>query len=80
MFISEELEAIYHNVEVTEDQVNISNSVFSTALGEALMLNLSKKETYEYVNSYYEPFATDNPIVQYNIERIGWCWILISIK
>lgn len=73
MFISEELEAIYHNVEGTEDQVNISNSVFSAALGEALMLNLSKKETYEYVNSFYEPLTTDNPIAHYNIERIGWC-------
>ena len=72
MFISEELEALYHNVEATEDQINLSNDVFAAALGEALLQGYSMQETYEYVYSKYEAFAEGNLVVKYNLERLRW--------
>ena len=70
MFISEELEALYHNVEATEDQINLSNDVFAAALGEALLHGYSMNETYEYVCSKYEAIAEGNLVVKYNLERL----------
>ena len=72
MFISEELEALYHNVEATEDQINLSNEVFSAALGEALLQGYSMQETFEYVYSKYEAIAEGNLVVKYNLERLRW--------
>ncbi len=72
MFISEELEALYHNVEANEDQINLSNDVFAAALGEALLQGYSMQETYEYVYSKYEAIAEGNLVVKYNLERLRW--------
>ena len=72
MFISEELEALYHNVEATEDQINLSNNVFAAALGESLQQGYSMQETYEYVYSKYEAIAEGNLVVRYNLERLRW--------
>jgi hypothetical protein len=72
MFISEELEALYHNVEATEDEINISNEVFSVALGEALIHGYSLSETYDYVYSKYKAIAEGNLVVQYNLEKLRW--------
>jgi len=72
MFISEELEALYHNVDATEDQINLSNDLFAFALGEAMQHGYSLQKTYEYVNSKYEAIADGNLVVQYNLERLRW--------
>jgi hypothetical protein len=72
MFISEELEALYHNVEATEEQINLSNEVFAAALGEALLNNYSMNNTYDSVYSKYEAIADGNLVVQYNLERLRW--------
>lgn len=72
MFISEELEALYHNVEATEDEINLSNEVFSVALGEALIQGYSLSETYDYVYSKYKAIAEGNLVVQYNMEKLRW--------
>ena len=72
MFISEELEALYHNVEATEEQVNLSNDVFAAALGEALLQGYSMEETFEYVYLKYEAIAEGNLVVKYNLERLRW--------
>ena len=72
MFISEELEALYHNVEASEDQINLSNDVFAGALGEAMLQEYSMEETYEYVYSKYEAIAEGNLVVKYNLERLRW--------
>ena len=72
MFISEELEALYHNVEATEDQINLSNDIFAYALGEALLQGCPIQETYEYVYSKYEAIAEGNLVVKYNLERLRW--------
>jgi len=72
MFISEELEALYHNVEATEDEINLSNEVFSVALGEALIHGYSLSETYDYVYSKYKAIAEGNLVVQYNLEKLRW--------
>ena len=72
MFISEELEALYHNVEATEDQINLSNDVFALALGEALQHGYSAHKTYEHVNSKYEAILEGHLVVQYNLERLRW--------
>ena len=49
MFISAELEALYHHVEATEEQIYLSNDIFAAALGEALLHGYSMNETYEYI-------------------------------
>ena len=72
MFISEELEALYHNVEASEYEINLSNEIFSVALGEALINGYSMSETYEYVHSKYEAIAEGNLVVKYNLERLRW--------
>ena len=72
MFISEELEALYHNVEASEDQINLSNDVFAAALGEALLRGHSMQETFEHVYPKYEAIAEGNLVVKYNLERLRW--------
>ena len=72
MFISEELEALYHNVEATEDQINLSNDVFAVALGEALQYGYTMNDAFDYVYSKYEAIAEGNLVVQYNLERLKW--------
>ena len=72
MFISEELEALYHNIEATEDQINLSNDVFAVALGEALQNGFTMNDAFDYVYSKYEAIAEGNLVVQYNLERLRW--------
>jgi hypothetical protein len=72
MFISEELEALYHSVEATEDQINLSNDVFAVALGEALKNCYTMNDAFDYVYSKYEAIAEGNLAVQYNLERLRW--------
>jgi hypothetical protein len=72
MFISEELEALYHNVEATEDQINLSNDVFAVALGEALQNGFTMNDAFDYVYSKYAVIAEGNLVVQYNLERLRW--------
>jgi hypothetical protein len=72
MFISEELEALYQNVEATEEQIYLTNDVFAAALGEALLNGYSMNDTYDYVYSKYESIAEGNLVVQYNLERLRW--------
>jgi hypothetical protein len=70
MFISEEIEALAHGVECTAADIEISNQVFATALGEALQRNLETLDLYNHVKHQYAPLTETNPVVKYNWELV----------
>jgi len=69
MFISEVGEAEYCEVEATQNQVDISNYLFSYLLGSQLLIDPDLRGAYQNVGSQYSILAESNKVVGYNSER-----------
>lgn len=69
MFISEVGEAEYCEVEATQNQVDISNYLFSYLLGSQLLIDPDLRGAYQNVGSQYSILAESNKVVEYNSER-----------
>jgi hypothetical protein len=69
MFISEVGEAEYCEVEATQNQVDISNYLFSYLLGSQLLIDPDLRGVYQNVGSQYSILAESNKVVEYNSER-----------
>jgi hypothetical protein len=70
MFISEVVEAIHCKVEATQDQIDISNYLFSYLLGAQLMIHPDLDRAYQSVGSQYSILSESNNVVLYNSERL----------
>lgn len=70
MFISEVAEAVRYNIETNEDNINSSNDVFASILGN--IINLELKDIFDYVKHNYGKYAeeSENHVANFNQNRI----------
>lgn len=70
MFISEVGEAYYCGVEGNQKQVNESNNIFASLLGNMMLeAHSDYKIIHSMVGESYEELAVVNPVAKYNAER-----------
>lgn len=71
MFISEVGEALYClSKTFSQDQVDVSNNLFATVLGEAIMTGGDTESIFENMLDGYAPLVYDNEIADYNYHRL----------
>ncbi len=74
MIISETVEAMFCNVDATEEQVAVSNFLFANAIRAALktnsQLSLNDFNIVDRVKAMYNIQRDCNPVIDYNIENL----------
>lgn len=66
MFISETLEAVLYNIDAKENEIHLSNNLFSALVGDVITKNA--EGIYNHIKSNF--CLADNQVLNFNYERI----------
>ena len=70
MFISDQQEARYYGLNVSDEQINFSNRLFALALQHVLVRGLKPELVCKSVKKYYR--SPDCTIIRFNAERLNF--------